>query len=83
MFPDGRDSHPNETGKMYIYIRIPVTIEVPQGENVTAELLKRGVIVDYRPGAGIRMAPHFYNTVDEIDHAMHELVAIAPALYDY
>ena len=60
-----------------------VTIEVPQGENVTAELLKRGVIVDYRPGAGIRMAPHFYNTVDEIDHAMHELAAIAPAVYDY
>jgi kynureninase len=50
---------------------------------VTAELLKRGVIVDYRPGAGIRVAPHFYNTIDEIDHAMHELAAIAPAVYDY
>ena len=60
-----------------------VTIDVPQGESVTAELLKRGVIVDYRPGAGIRMAPHFYNTIDEIDHAMHELAAVAPAVYDY
>jgi kynureninase len=60
-----------------------VTIDVPQGESVTAELLKRRVIVDYRSGAGIRMAPHFYNTVDEIDHAMHELAAVAPAVYDY
>jgi hypothetical protein len=29
LFPDGKDGHPNETGKMYIYIRIPVTIDVP------------------------------------------------------
>ena len=29
---------------------------------VADELLRRGVIVDYRPGAGIRIAPHFYNT---------------------
>lgn len=29
MFPDGRDGHPNETGKMYVYIRLPVTIDVP------------------------------------------------------
>ena len=28
---------------------------------------------DYRPGAGIRMAPHFYNTEAEIDHAMQVL----------
>ena len=29
LFPDGSDGHPNETGKMYIYIRLPVTIDVP------------------------------------------------------
>jgi hypothetical protein len=29
LFPDGKDGHPNETGKMYVYIRIPVTIDVP------------------------------------------------------
>ena len=43
------------------------------GASVTDELIERGVIVDYRPGAGIRVAPHFYNTIDEIDHAMREL----------
>ena len=31
------------------------------------------MIVDHRPGAGIRMAPHFYNTEQEIDHAMATL----------
>ena len=40
---------------------------------VADELIRRGVIVDYRPGAGIRMAPHFYNTDAEIDHAMATL----------
>ena len=50
-----------------------VIVDVPDGAHVTDELIRRGVIVDYRPGAGIRMAPHFYNTIDEIDRAMHEL----------
>ncbi len=53
-----------------------VIVDVPGGAAVASELIKRGVIVDYRPGAGIRMAPHFYNTVDEIDHAMQELSRI-------
>ncbi len=47
-----------------------VVIDVPDGERVTGALLARDVIVDYRPGAGIRIAPHFYNTEDEIDHAV-------------
>lgn len=47
-----------------------VVLDVPDAERVTAELLERQIIVDYRPGAGIRMAPHFYNTEEEIDRAM-------------
>jgi kynureninase len=47
-----------------------VIVDVPDGENVCRELIRREVLVDYRPGAGIRMAPHFYNTEAEIDHAM-------------
>jgi kynureninase len=46
-----------------------VIVDVPDGENVTRELIRREVIVDHRPGAGIRMAPHFYNTADDIDRA--------------
>jgi len=47
-----------------------VVIDVPDGARVTDELLKRRVIVDYRPNAGIRIAPHFYNTEEEIDTAV-------------
>ena len=47
-----------------------VVIDVPDGERVTQALLDRQVIVDHRPGAGIRLAPHFYNTEAEIDRAL-------------
>jgi kynureninase len=50
-----------------------VVVDVPNGEAASQELLRRNVIIDYRPGAGIRMAPHFYNTEAEIDHAMQVL----------
>jgi kynureninase len=53
-----------------------VIIDVPGGEIVADDLLRRKVIVDYRPGAGIRMAPHFYNTETEIDRAMQTLIEI-------
>jgi kynureninase len=53
-----------------------VIIEVANGKAVADELIRREVIVDYRPGAGIRMAPHFYNTAEEIDHAMTVLLEI-------
>ena len=56
-----------------------VIIDVPNGAAVTEELIRRDVIVDHRPGAGIRMAPHFYTTSDEIDHAMDVLADIACA----
>ena len=53
-----------------------VVVDAPNGEAVAQELLRRNVIIDYRPGAGIRMAPHFYNTEEEIDHAIDTLDAI-------
>jgi kynureninase len=56
-----------------------VIVDVPNGQAVADELIRREVIVDYRPGAGIRMAPHFYNTMDEIEHAMAVLADIVQA----
>jgi kynureninase len=47
-----------------------VTIDLDGAEGVAPELLRRDVIVDYRPGAGIRMAPHFYTTVEDVDRAL-------------
>lgn len=47
-----------------------VTIDVPDSTRLAEALIARDVIIDHRPGAGIRMAPHFYTTDDEIDHAL-------------
>ena len=47
-----------------------VVVDVPEGARVTDALLAQDVIVDYRPKAGIRIAPHFYNTEAEIDRAV-------------
>ena len=54
-----------------------VIVDVPNGKAIADELIRREVIVDYRPGAGIRMAPHFYNTLEEVEQAMATLVEIA------
>ena len=53
-----------------------VILDVPDSGAAADELIRRGVIVDHRPGAGIRMAPHFYNTEAEIDRAMATLAEI-------
>jgi kynureninase len=44
-----------------------VIIDVPNGYEVTQDLVRREVLVDYRPGAGIRVAPHFYTTDEELE----------------
>jgi kynureninase len=51
-------------------------LDVPEGERVTAELLRRQILVDHRPGAGIRISPHFYTADHELEHTIHELSAI-------
>jgi kynureninase len=53
-----------------------VAVDVPHAYHVKLELLRREVVVDYRPGAGIRISPHFYNTDAECDHAMDEIADI-------
>ncbi len=47
-----------------------VAIDMPNAKEVCAELLRRDVLVDYRPKAGVRFSPHFYNTMEEIDKAI-------------
>ncbi|MFL5618723.1 MAG: aminotransferase class V-fold PLP-dependent enzyme [Gemmatimonadaceae bacterium] len=44
-----------------------VAFDVPHAREVSRALLARDVIVDYRPGAGIRVAPHFYTSDSELD----------------
>ena len=47
-------------------------LDVPHGQEVTKELLRRDILVDHRPGAGIRFSPHFYTADAEIRHALDE-----------
>jgi kynureninase len=50
-----------------------VAFDVPHAREVSRALLERDVIVDYRPGAGIRVAPHFYTSDAELE-AVVELI---------
>ncbi|HLK64401.1 MAG TPA: aminotransferase class V-fold PLP-dependent enzyme [Bryobacteraceae bacterium] len=50
-----------------------VILDVENGKQVTRELTRREVLLDYRPGAGIRIAPHFYTTDEELDHTIEEV----------
>jgi kynureninase len=50
-----------------------VVLEVPHGEAVTRELLRREILVDFRPGAGIRVSPHFYTRDDEVERVVAEI----------
>jgi kynureninase len=47
-----------------------VAIDMPNAYEVCQELLRRDVVVDFRPQAGVRFSPHFYNTMEEIDQAL-------------
>ncbi len=47
-----------------------VSIDMPDAEAVCGELLKRDILVDYRPKAGVRMAPHFYSKDEELETAI-------------
>ena len=57
-----------------------VTLDVPNGYEVTQELLRRDFLVDYRSGAGIRVAPHFYTKDEELDLVVREIQSVARAL---
>jgi kynureninase len=47
-----------------------VSIDMPDSQQVCRDLLARNVIVDWRPKAGVRFSPHFYNTDEEVDLAI-------------
>jgi kynureninase len=53
-----------------------VSVLVPHAPEVAAELNARDVCVDYRPGAGIRLSPHFYTRDDELDAAVSAIEEI-------
>lgn len=50
-----------------------VAFDTPHAAEVARALLARDVVIDYRPGAGIRVAPHFYTSDDEIERVVGEI----------
>jgi kynureninase len=55
-----------------------VMIGVDNGPEMVERLAKRKVFVDCRPGVGLRISPHFFNTDEEVEQAMtvlSELIA--------
>jgi kynureninase len=53
-----------------------VTVRVPEFASVHAELEAREILCDFRPDAGIRLGPHFYNTEDELRFAVEQIAEI-------
>jgi len=47
-----------------------VVIDVPHADVVCDALLATDVMLDFRPGVGLRLAPHFYTRDDEVDEVM-------------
>lgn len=50
-----------------------VSIDCPHAYEVCRELLARDILIDYRPKAGIRISPHFYNRENECDFALAQI----------
>lgn len=53
-----------------------VAVDVPDAAFVAKALNARDFVVDYRPGVGVRVSPHFYNTFDELDRLFAEIARI-------
>lgn len=53
-----------------------VIMDVPHAGEIVRELSARDVLVDFRPGAGIRIGPHFFNSDEELDAVVAEIKTI-------
>ncbi len=50
--------------------------DVPYAGEVVRELANRNVLVDFRPGAGVRIGPHFFTTDEEVEAVVAEIKSI-------
>jgi kynureninase len=53
-----------------------ITIAAEHAGAVTKELIEREFIVDFRPGAGVRISPHFYTKDEELHLVINEMKQI-------
>ena len=54
-----------------------VTVAHEHAAAMAKELIRREFIIDYRPGAGIRISPHFYTKDEELALVIEEMKKIA------
>lgn len=53
-----------------------ITVGHPNAAAITKELIRREFICDFRPGAGVRISPHFYTSDDELELVIREMKTI-------
>jgi len=53
-----------------------VTVAHENASSMAKELVRREFIIDYRPGAGVRISPHFYTTDEELKLVIEEMKKI-------
>ena len=53
-----------------------VALDVEHGYEVSRGLKSLDILCDYRPGAGVRLSPHFYTRDDELDAAIEAVAEI-------
>ncbi len=53
-----------------------LTVRTPEFEAVHAELAARQILCDFRPDVGLRLGPHYFNTDDELRHAVEQISEI-------
>ncbi len=54
-----------------------IVLDVPNGYEIVKELARRDVLMDFRPGAGIRLAPHFYTTDEELSLCIESIAKVS------
>jgi kynureninase len=52
------------------------TVATEHDAGVVKELSRREIIVDFRPGAGVRISPHFYTRDEELEIVIREMCEI-------
>ncbi|MEJ7709358.1 MAG: aminotransferase class V-fold PLP-dependent enzyme [Pyrinomonadaceae bacterium] len=57
-----------------------ITVAAPHASAVTRQLIAQEILVDYRPGAGIRISPHFYTKDEELEIVAREMRRIVETL---
>jgi kynureninase len=56
-----------------------VTIDPGDSQRVHDALIARGIVIDHRPGVGLRVSPHFYNSLDEALGALDAMSEVLAA----